>query len=158
MIIKSQIFSTWNETTHSSLSLSLSSHILSEHPGQCVSVCSHFHTFTHLLTSLQLFLSFPPSLLLALDSLSLAFRLPANTHSPFLSRSFYQKLLCGARQVSGAYKLVFLYFLNAYLYSYDISSYHCEGQSWQGAVIMFYTTAFSKTCGDSFERLFPVSE
>lgn len=99
-----------------SLSLSQLPYSLRTSRSMCLRLftLSHFHTFADLTPALAL----PPSLLLALDSLSLAFRLPANMHYPFLSRSFYQKLLCGARQVSGAYKSVFLYFLNTYLYSY----------------------------------------
>lgn len=83
---------------------SLGSHIPSTHPGRCVSICSHFHTFTHLLTSLQRFLFF---------------FLSANTLS--ISHSLSIKLTYGTQQVSMNTELPSPYYeiLAAHIY-------HCE--------------------------------
>ena len=109
------------EWKHSLLSLSLSAPIFS--PNIQVNVSPSVHTFTlsHICWphSSSFSPSLPPSLLLALDSLSLwlSVSLPTRTLHFSLALSIENSCVEQGRYQE-PYKLVFLYFLNTYLYSY----------------------------------------
>ena len=80
---------------------------------------SHIHIFADITPALSLPPSLPPSLLLALDSLSLWLSISLPTRTLHFSLALSIENSCVERgRYQEPYKLVFLYFLNTYLYSY----------------------------------------